>query len=43
MPAEARTLFLMSLSFIEVSNAVELYKQPKLPFGFDPARFVRVE
>ncbi|HXG17587.1 MAG TPA: hypothetical protein VNN62_00745 [Methylomirabilota bacterium] len=40
LPPEARTLFHLSLSLIEVSNAVELYKQPKLPFGFDPARFV---
>jgi hypothetical protein len=39
LPPEARTLFHLSLSLIEVSNAVELYKQPKLPFGFDPARF----
>jgi len=43
MPDEARTLFHLSLSLIEVSNAVELYKQPKLPNGFDPARFVPVE
>lgn len=43
MPPEAQTLFHMSLSLIEVSNAVELYKQPKLPFGFDPARFMPVE
>jgi hypothetical protein len=43
LPMEARTLFHLSLSLIEVANAVELYKQPKLPFGFDPARFVPVE
>jgi hypothetical protein len=43
MPAEAETLFHLSLSLIEVSNAVELYKQPRLPLGFDPARFVPVE
>jgi hypothetical protein len=43
IPPEARTLLHLSLSLIEVSNAVELYKQPKLPFGFDPARFVPVE
>ena len=43
MPVETRTLLHLSLSLIEVSNAVELYKQPKLPFGFDPARFVPVE
>ena len=43
MPAEAETLFHLSLSLIEVANAVELYKQPQLPLGFDPARFVPVE
>jgi hypothetical protein len=43
MPVETQTLFQLSLSLIEVANAVELYKQPKLPFGFDPARFVPVE
>lgn len=40
MPAEAETLFQLSLSLIEVANAVEMYKQPRLPWGFDPARFV---
>jgi hypothetical protein len=40
MPAEAETLFHLSLSLIEVANAVEMYKQPRLPLGFDPARFV---
>jgi hypothetical protein len=43
MPAGAEILFRLSLSLIEVANAVELYKQPKLPWGFDPARFVPVE
>jgi len=43
LPAEVQTLFHLSLSLIEVSNAVELYKQPKLPNGFDVARFVPVE
>lgn len=43
MPAEAETLFHLSLSLIEVANAVEMYKQPRLPLGFDPARFVPVE
>lgn len=43
MPAEARTLFQLSQSLIEVANAVELYKQPRLPNGFDPARFVLIE
>ena len=40
LPPEARTLYQMSLSLIEVANAVELYKQPRLPVAFDPARFV---
>jgi hypothetical protein len=43
MPAEAETLFHLSLSLIEVANAVEMYKQPRLPLGFDPARFVPIE
>lgn len=43
MPVEAQTLFQLSLSLIEVANAVELYKQPRLPNGFDPARFVLIE
>ena len=43
MPVEAETLFHLSLSLIEVANAVEMYKQPRLPLGFDPARFVPVE
>ena len=43
MPIEAETLFHLGLSLIEVANAVEMYKQPRLPLGFDPARFVPVE
>jgi hypothetical protein len=43
MTAEAETLFHLSLSLIEVANAVELYKQPRLPLGFNPARFAPVE
>jgi hypothetical protein len=43
MPADAQTLFHLSLSLIEVANAVEMYQQPRLPLGFDPARFVPVE
>jgi len=43
LPAEAQTLFQLSQSLIEVANAVELYKQPRLPNGFDPARFVLIE
>src|SRR5262245_12676467 len=40
LPPEGQTLFHLSLSLIEVANAVELYKQPRLPNGFHPARFV---
>jgi hypothetical protein len=40
---EGQTLFHLSLSLIEVANAVELYKQPRLPNGFNPARFVPIE
>ena len=43
LPPEGQTLFQLSLSFIEVANAVELYKQPRLPNGFNPARFVLSE
>ena len=43
MPSDAQTVFQISVSLIEVANAVELFKQPKLPFGFDPARFVPQE
>src|SRR5215510_2397777 len=43
LPAEGQPLFHLSLSLIEVANAVELYKQPRLPNGFNPARFVRIE
>src|SRR5262249_50290487 len=40
---EGQPLFHLSLSLIEVANAVELYKQPRLPNGFNPARFVPIE
>src|SRR5262245_14239799 len=43
LPPEGQTLFHLSLSFIEVANVVELYKQPRLPNGFNPARFVLIE
>jgi hypothetical protein len=43
LPPEGQTLFRLSLSLIEVANAVELYKQPRLPNGFNPARFVPIE
>jgi hypothetical protein len=43
LPPQGQALFQLSLSFIEVANAVELYKQPRLPNGFNPARFVLIE
>jgi hypothetical protein len=43
LPPEVRTLYRMSLSVMEVANAVELYKQPRLPVAFDPARFEPIE
>jgi hypothetical protein len=42
MPADARRLFHMTLSLAEVANAVELYGQPGVVDGFDPAGFVSV-
>ncbi|MBI3951654.1 MAG: hypothetical protein HY314_14485 [Acidobacteria bacterium] len=42
MPEEARRLFHLTLSFAEVTPAVELFKQPSVVEGFDPARFVAV-
>ena len=43
LPDEARSLFLMSLSLVEVANAVEMFGQPSVINGFDVARFVPVE
>ena len=43
MPADAERLFHMSLSLIEVSMAVELFKQPGVINGFDVSRFVPIE
>lgn len=40
MPADARRLCDMSLSLVEVSNLVELYKGPDVMDAMDPARFV---
>src|SRR5262245_21604139 len=43
LPVEGQALFHLSLSLIEVANAVELYIQPRLPNGVNPARFVPIE
>ena len=42
MPAEARRLFYLVLSFAEVVPAIELFKQPSVVEGFNPDRFVAV-
>jgi hypothetical protein len=39
MPEDARRLFDMALSVVEVSIATDLYRQPKAISGFDRARF----
>lgn len=43
MPEEGQRLFFLTLSFVEVTSAVELYGQPGVINGFDPARFLPVE
>lgn len=43
MPPDARRLLWMTLSLMEVANAVELYKQPQLSNGFEIARFIPLE
>lgn len=43
MPQDARRLFYLSLSLAEVAPAVELFKQPRVPDGFDVTRIVHVE
>jgi hypothetical protein len=40
MPQDAQRLLFLSLSLAEVSIAVELFHQPKVTGGCDPARFV---
>lgn len=40
-PAHARRLYLMSLSLVEVTTLVELYKRPGAVDACDPLRFVR--
>lgn len=43
IPDESKPLLYMCLSFAEVANAVELFKQPSVPLGFDPNRFIPIE
>lgn len=40
---EQKRLHYLTLSLCEVAPAVELYKQPAVIDGFDPARFPRVD
>jgi len=42
MPHDARRLMFLTLSLAEVSIAVELFHEPKVTGGCDPARFVVV-
>lgn len=43
LPEDARRLFFLTLSFVEVTSAIELYGQPGVINGFDPTRFLPVE
>ena len=43
MPPEAERLFHMSLSLMEVANAVEMFHNPSVIDGFDVKRFTPVE
>jgi hypothetical protein len=43
LPPEAERLFQMSLSLMEVANAVEMFQNPAVINGFDIKRFVPVE
>lgn len=40
MPASAHRLYLMSLSLVEISSLVELYKRREVVEACDPLRFV---
>ena len=40
MPTEARRLFLMSLSLVEIATLVEFYKRRESVHACDPLRFV---
>ena len=43
LPQGAQQLFYLTLSLVEVSSAVELYKQPEVINGFASSRFRAVE
>ncbi len=43
LPPEAERLFQMSLSLMEVANAVEMFHNPAVINGFDVTRFTPVE
>ncbi len=43
MPKDVRRLFYIALSLAEIAPAVELFKQPRVPDGFDVNRLVPVE
>ena len=43
LPEDAQQLFFLTLSFVEVTSAIELYGQPEVINGFDPARFLPTE
>ncbi len=43
LPEDAERLFYLALSFMEVSPAVELFREPDESGAFDAARFVIVE
>ena len=40
LPADAQCLLHLTLSLAEVSTAVELFKQPSVPDGYDATRFI---
>ena len=40
LPADARNLLNLCLSFAEVSTSVEYFNQPEVIYGFDPTRFL---
>jgi hypothetical protein len=43
LTTEQKRLHYLTLSLCEVAPAIELYKQPGVVDGFDPARFPRVD
>lgn len=43
LPEEARSLYYLMLSLVEVTSAVELYHHPHIFEAIEPTRFRRVE